>query len=204
MEQLADVVPMVQVLDFPVVLEGGAQEGYQLVAVLKAFDFPVPEQVIKVTKKSKSSRRCFVPEFRFVPMEHQTAEQLVEVPTVVSFSSLQRTAEQSIDIPGTGRRRGGGGGLQGLHPGHSSTASAGEQIVDIPVPRGRGGLGGGSLQRFSPGQGATAFGGADHVDIRVPSGGLKVFAQGRVQELHPQVLALRKGLLMVFFELIQE
>ena len=33
------------------VLEGGAQEGDQLVAVLKAFDFLVPEQVIKVPKK---------------------------------------------------------------------------------------------------------------------------------------------------------
>ena len=58
-------------------------------------------------------------------MEHQTAEQLVEVPTVVSFSSLQWTAEQSIDIPGKGRRLGGGRGLQVLHPGHSSTASVG-------------------------------------------------------------------------------
>ena len=50
-EQMVDVVPMVQVLDFPVAQEWGgmgAQEGDQLVAVLKAFDFPVPEQVIKV------------------------------------------------------------------------------------------------------------------------------------------------------------
>ena len=60
-------------------------------AVLEAFDFPMPEQVDT--------------EFRFVPMEHQTAEQLVEVPTVVSFSSLQQTAEQSIDVPGSGRRQ---------------------------------------------------------------------------------------------------
>ena len=113
-------------------------------------------------------------------MELETAEQLVEVPTVVSFSSLQRTAEQSIDIPGTSRRRGGGGGLQGLHPGHSSSASAGEQIADIPVPRGRGGLGVGSLQGFSPGQGATAFDGADHVDIPVPrSEGLQCFHPGQ-------------------------
>ena len=66
-------------------------------------------------KKSKS----FL-ELCFVPMEHQTAEQLVEVPTVVSFSSLQWTAEQSIDIPGTRRRRGGGRG-------HSSTASVGSR-----------------------------------------------------------------------------
>ena len=37
-------------------------------AVLKAFDFPVPEQAIVVPKESKSSRRCFVPEFCFLPM----------------------------------------------------------------------------------------------------------------------------------------
>ena len=108
MEHLAYVVPMVQGLDFPVAQEGGAQEGDQLVAVLKAFDFPVPVQVIE-------SAQAVIPSW--------LAEQLVEVVTVVSFASLQRTAEQSIDIPGTGRRRGGGGGLQGLHPGHSSTAS---------------------------------------------------------------------------------
>ena len=52
MEHLAYVVPMVQGLDFPVAQEGGAQEGDQLVAVLKAFDFPVPVQVIRVPKLS--------------------------------------------------------------------------------------------------------------------------------------------------------
>ena len=60
-------------------------------------DFQVPEQVIKVPKLS--FRRCYVKNLCILPIEHQTAEQLVEVPTVVSFSSLQRTAEQGIDIP---------------------------------------------------------------------------------------------------------
>ena len=145
----------------------GAQEGDQLVAVLRAFDFLVPEQVIKVPKLS--FRRGYVKNVRILPFEHQTAEQLVEVPTVVSFSSLERTAEQSIDIPGTGRRRGGGGGLQGLLPGHSSAASVGEQIADIPVPHG--------LPDFPPGQGSGAS---------------------------SQVLALRMGLLMVFFALFPQ
>ena len=39
------------------------------------------------------------------------AEQLVEVPTIISYSSLQRAAEQTVDIPVPQVRRGGGGGL---------------------------------------------------------------------------------------------
>ena len=45
-----------------------------------------------------------------------------------------------------------------------------EQIVDFPVPRGRG-----RFQGFLPEQDSTAFGGADHVDIPVPRGGLHDF-----------------------------
>ena len=91
MEQLADVVPMVQILDSP-----------------------VPQMV----------------------------EQLVEVPTVLTLSSLQKNAEQIVDIPvprGRDRRR-----LQGSFPRQSSTAAGVVQNVDIPV---RGGLRG-----FLPGQ----------------------------------------------------
>ena len=100
-EQLADVVPMEQILDIPV-----PQMGDQLVASLKHLDTPIPEQVTAVPKISLSSRRS-----RTVLREPQTAEQLVEVPAVVSFSSLQQTAEQIIDIPvprtrGRGDRRG--------------------------------------------------------------------------------------------------
>ena len=72
----------------------------------------------------------------------QTAEQLVEVPTIISYSPLPGIVEQNVDIPvprGRGRV-----GL-GLHPGQSSTAFGGakflpaataEHNVDIPVPRG--------------------------------------------------------------------
>ena len=52
----------------------------------------------------------------------QLAEQLVEVPTIISYSSLQRTVEQHVDIPVPG----GGGpssGLQGFSSGESSTAT---------------------------------------------------------------------------------
>ena len=71
--------------------------------MLKAFDFLVPEQVIKVPMLS--FRGGCMKNLRILPIEHQTAEQLVEVPTVVSFSSLQRTVEQSIDMSASGRRR---------------------------------------------------------------------------------------------------
>ena len=56
----------------------------------------------------------------------QMAEQLVDVPTVVSYSSLQQlTAEQIVDIPVPGRAGGERrGGLQGSRPGQGSTASS--------------------------------------------------------------------------------
>ena len=48
-----------------------------------------------------------------------------------------------------------------------------EQIIDIPVPHGRGGRGGqAGLQGVSQGQGPTTFRGADLVDIPVPRGGI--------------------------------
>ena len=70
----------------------------------------------------------------------QMAEQLVDVPTVVSYSLLQQlTAEQIVDIPVPGRAGGQG-----------STAFSGGVRVDIPVPRS------GGLQGSRPGQGSTA------------------------------------------------
>ena len=114
----------------------------QLVDVLQLFDalIPVTEQVIDVPK-------IFIERIppRTSVREPQLAEQLVEVPTVVSYSSLsQRTVEQTVDNPASrGRER--CGGLQGFFPGQSTTAAA----VDIPVPRG-------DLQGFLPGQVSTA------------------------------------------------
>ena len=141
-EDIADVLPMVQILDIPVL-----QGVDQLVEVWRYLDFHIPEQVIEVSKILASSCHS-----RKVLIAPQKAEQWVEVPTIVSFSSLQqRTVEQIIDIPVPGR--GGGGerrGLQSLFPGQSTTAQS-AQIVDIPVPRGQG---------FLPGQGSTAFFGA--------------------------------------------
>ena len=67
----------------------------------------------------------------------QMVEQLVHVPTVVSYSSLQQlTAEQIVDIRVPGRAGGGGhGGLRGFLPRQNSAALYVEQTVDIPVLR---------------------------------------------------------------------
>ena len=85
----------------------------------------------------------------------QLVEQLVEVPTIVSWSLLQLIEEQNADIPVPG---GGVRGLQGCPPGQSSTTSSFsleriserivEQNVEFPV--------GGGLQEFLPGQSSSA------------------------------------------------
>ena len=111
---------------------------------------PDPEQVIEVPK--------ILPED--VPMhavlrDPQLAEQVVEVPTIVSNSillSLQAILEHNADIPVVGGS-GAGGGLSGFLPGQHYYMTA-EQIVDNPVPR-PGGAGG--LQGFLPQQSSTAF-----------------------------------------------
>ena len=97
---------------------------------------PVPEEVIEVPK--------ILPEdapMRTAVRDTQLAEQLVEVPTIVSYSLLQRTMEQHVDIPVPGRG-GRNAGLQGFLPEQSSTAlhvsqeriseRIVEQIVDFP------------------------------------------------------------------------
>ena len=153
-EHITDVVrvaPMVRILDALV---------EQLPDVLQFFDTLTtdPEQVIKVPKIFPED----VPTSA-VLRDPQLVEQLVEVPTIVSYSWLQLRMEQNVDIPVPGR----GGrisGLQGFLPGQSSTAlhSSGEriseriveQIVDIP---------GGGLQDFRPGQSSSS-------SLHVPAG----------------------------------
>ena len=76
---------------------------------------------------------------RLVDRDHrlpQLAEQLVEVPTVLSLALLQQQlAEQTVDIPVSRRGGSGSGGPQSFNPEQSSTAFV-EQLVDIPVPGG--------------------------------------------------------------------
>ena len=141
---------MVQILDAPV-----PQMVEQLPDVLQFFYTPKPdpEQVIEVPK--------ILPEdvpVRTVVRDAQLAEQLVEVPTIVSYSSSQPIMEQNVDIPVPGREEG-ISGLQGFPPEQSSTATHSsedriserivEQIVDIPVS-------GGGLQDFRPGQSSSS------------------------------------------------
>ena len=113
---------------------------------------PDPGQVIEVPKILPLD----VP-MRAVLRVTQLVEQLVEVPTTVTYSSLQRTVEQHVDIPVPG---GGGGSVSGLHgflPRQRSTASPSrkriserivEQIVD-PVS-------GGGLHGSLPGQSSSS------------------------------------------------
>ena len=138
-DQIVDTAPALPILDVPVPLMGE-----QLVDVLRLFDTlcPVAEQVVDVPKISLED----IP-VRRLCREPQLVEQLVEVPTVVSYSSLlQRTVEQHVDIP-VPRGRGRLAGLQGSSPGQSSTAFV-EQIGHIP---------GGGLQGFRPGSPASSF-----------------------------------------------
>ena len=107
---------------------------------------------------------------RFVDFlrQPQTAEQLVEVPTIISFSSLQLTVEQNVGIPVVGGS-GAGGGLSGFLPGQFFFTA--EQIVDNPVPR-PGGAGG--LQGLPRGQSSTAFS-EQIAEFPDPSGGRQDF-----------------------------
>ena len=113
-------------LDIPV-----QQMVEQLADIMRFFDtlMPVPEQVIEVPKILLDD----VP-MRTAVRDAQLAEQLVEVPTTASFSSLQRTVEQNVDmpVPGHGGRF---AGLQGFQTEQSSTAPW-AQIVDILVSGG--------------------------------------------------------------------
>ena len=123
-EQMADVAPKVQILDAPV-----PQEGIELADILKCVDTQSPvEQVIDVPKIFLDSIQP-----RSVLRRPQTAEQLVEVPTIISYSSLlQRAVEQIVDILGGSL---GGGGLHGFLPDQSSTSmpSSAERISEQVV-----------------------------------------------------------------------
>ena len=132
-EQRIVHTPYVQILDAPVPLKVE-----QLVDFFKDLDIEVPAQVIEVPKISQDT----IPQ-RSVDLVPQLAEQLAEVPTVLTPTRIAwRIAEQIVDTP-VPQGRG-----QDFLPEQSSsvTSSSGkrisertvEQIVDIPVPGGGG------------------------------------------------------------------
>ena len=155
-EQRIEHTPYVQILDAPV-----PQVADFVMDVFRALDSSIAEQVIEVPKLSCSSCPSRSP-----CLEPQMAEQLVDVPTVLSYALLQqRNVEQIVDIPvplGRGRR------LQDSLPRQGSTASGAEQIADSPF--------GGGLHGFLPGLVPTASGVEQLVDIS--SGGLQGFSPG--------------------------
>ena len=109
-EQLADVVPMVQILDTP-----GLLGRDQVVEVLRMLDVLVIEQVIAVLKISleRVSQRSAL-------RRPQTAEQLVEVRTELGYA-LPVIASKLCS-----RRE-----IRRILPGLGSTASGFGQVVDI-------------------------------------------------------------------------
>ena len=112
MDDLGSVCPFVQILDLPV-----PQMVENVKDTLRILDFPIAEQVIEVPKISCSP--C--PSRSLVP-EPQSAEQLVEVPTVLSPTRIAlRIAEQIVDTPVPHGR--GQGRVQGFLPRQSSTAT---------------------------------------------------------------------------------
>ena len=159
-EQIVDPVPLVPMLHdvVPHMVE-------PLVDILAPLDFCVAEQVIEVPKIVCPPRAA-----RTVLRAPQTAELLVDVPTVVSYSSLkQHIVEQIVDIPAPGRA--GGEGVEVFKFSLDRIQQRFlEQHVGIPVPRGRGRLAG--LQGSSPGQSSTAF--VEQIG-HIPGGSLQGF-----------------------------
>ena len=119
-EQIVDTVLFAPSLDVPV-----PQMDNQLVEVCRLFDVRHSRgRAIEVPKISSTPRP---PRRRRVRFAEQTAEQLVEVPTIISYSSLlQRIVEQNVVIP-VPDRGGRNVGLQGFLPRQSSTAQLASQ-----------------------------------------------------------------------------
>ena len=111
-EDLGELAPLVQILDLPV-----PQTVDYVADALRILDFPIAEQVIEVPRISCSPCPSRSP----IP-EPQTAEQLVDVPTVLSPTRIAlQIAEQIVDTPvprGRSQRR-----VQGFLPRQSSAAT---------------------------------------------------------------------------------
>ena len=134
-----------------------------------------PAPLLEVRPQERVQQRTveqIVDPVPLVPLLHddvpQLVEQLVEVPTTVSYSSLfQRTVEQNVDNPVAGGS-GTGGGLSGFLSGQNS-AALWNRSVDIPSGR--------DLQGFQRGQSSTAF--MEQITVSPnPGRGLQNFSTG--------------------------
>ena len=149
-QQIVDPVPLLPALDDPA--PQMVEQLPHILHFLRALS-PDPEQAIEVPKILPVD----VP-LRTSVREPQLAEQLVEVPTIISFPMVallhalleQRSVEQNVDIPAVGGS-GTGGGLSGFLHGQNYSMTA-EQIVDNPVLRRSSS---GDLQGFPPGQSSS-------------------------------------------------
>ena len=113
MEDLGGLAPLVQILDLPV-----PQTVDSVMEVLRFLDLPLAEQAISVPKISCSS--C--PSRACVP-EPQLADQLVEVPTVLTPTRIAlQIAERIVDTPVPRGR------VHGFLLGQSSTSSLPESV----------------------------------------------------------------------------
>ena len=112
-QQIVDIAPL------PILDDPAPQMVEQLLDVLRFFRSlsPDPEQVVEVPTILLDD----VPMRTVVPSAQQ-AEQLVEVPTSVSWSLLQQIKEQNVDIPVVDRGCGAGGDLFGFLPGQCCRA----------------------------------------------------------------------------------
>ena len=120
MEDLSELAPLVQILDLPV-----PQTVDYVAQALRLLDRPIAEQVIEVPTVSCSS--C--PSRSRVP-EPQSADQLVEVPTVLTPTRIAlQIAEQIVDTPVPR------GHVHGSLPRQSSAMSLPESIEWVGAQR---------------------------------------------------------------------
>ena len=201
--------PLVEVRPQPGVLRHTAEQIIETFVPVQVLDTPVPQLGTRWLNSCRRSTRRLTswrspcPRSLWIGLRsalcdvvHARENSWVEVPTIVSFSSLQqRVAEQIIDIPAQGRgdRGGGGGGREAGGEGGGERGSSRFtprtvqqrvlwsrpltfQLLMVVVDGG----GHGGLQSVSQGQGSTAFSGTDLVDIPAPHGrGLQGFLPGQ-------------------------
>ena len=121
MEDLGGLAPLVQILDLPVpqMVENVTD------TLLRILDFPIAEQVIDVPKIfcSPCPSRSRVP-------EPQSADQLVEVPTVLTPTRIAlQIAEQIVDTPVPRAH------VHGSLPGQSSSSRRDDERAEVPKIR---------------------------------------------------------------------